>query len=77
MSYYEGQNDAPGGVTETASQTEAAYASAMATCAAEQADTARFIVESGALAGGHADVGIPAGSQTWAAGHAPYSQPPN
>jgi hypothetical protein len=65
------------GLAQTVNETEAGLAQSAAMAANEQADAARFITENGQQAvDGHAPVGVPAGSQVWSAGRAPYSQPP-
>ena len=66
------------GLAQTASETAAALINATSLAATLQSDAARFIVENGhQVVGGHADVGLPAGSQMWSAGHAPYSEAPS
>ena len=71
------QEQAPG-LAQTASETAAALLNATSLAASQQADAARFIAENGRqVLDGHPDVGIPAGSQTWSAGHAPYSEAPS
>ena len=66
------------GLAQTVTETEAGLARSAAMAAEGQADAARFVAENGqAVVDGHAPVGIPAGSSTWSAGSAPYSQKPS
>jgi len=57
--YFQANEDAPGGLTDTAAQAETDIASAMQRFTERQAQAERFLVEHGAaVVGGHDAVGV-------------------